>query len=860
MDPVTALGAAAGVAQFVGYAIRLFSMSREIHTSVKVCTDKIAGLDDIYGELHELYTRLQPSTLGKNQDDLVGLSFEDLARHTQHANAISKLCQVCTEDCNRLLGAATKLKSRNKKPNRWDSFRTAVKTIWKGSEIAELEQKLQNTQSTLTLNVCALTNNWQSIFWRQLQRMRIDSETLGTQHSTKLNTIENAIKDLCRHSTSTESEQQTGSLSSDDVSTLEKKMSLLSITSSDITKQHIILSSLNCESRVSRYSSITDAHTRTLDWVFRDTGDPNENSNAGNILRWLKFGDGIFWISGKPWSGKSTLMKYITDHQQTLPALSTWSRPHPTVLASHFFWGAGTPMQKSRQGLLKTLLFDVFRQQPNLIEVLCVERWSKSTETLQYEPWHIPELIRVSERIIECDNLSTNFCFFIDGMDEYEGDHIDFCQSLRKLSTSTHVKLCVSSRSWNIFEDSFGRDISSKLYIHEFTRDDIHKYVEDSLTEHPRWADLDVQVKNADSLINQVTQKAAGVFLWVFLVVRELRSGLTEYDSFSDLQRRLEAIPSDFGGFFRQILESIDPFYHEIMSRSLQISIAARELAPAPIYKFLEMECEDEDYALKLPIEIPSDYKITSTSNLISRRLNARCRGLLAVNPRTDCVEFLHHSVRDYLKTNEIASFLKGKAKNTFNVNLSLLRAIIAYIKTVLLAPSRPSVIVSKLEHFIKEAINSAKLLNSSIAYELLEHLDQCTSEIYKSLPARAISSWVGMDEFPVRKLAMEVSFLGYFDYIIPKNPGYLSEFRKGAISTVLEFFHRDVQGTGDYCRHIEMLQYLLGHGHSANEVHDLGFRRSPWEHMLSTMGSECLKEYLQCGLFSLMLNHGAEL
>lgn len=69
--------------------------------------------------------------------------------------------------------------------------------------------------------------------------------------------------------------------------------------------------------------------------------------------------------------------------------------------------------------------------------------------------------------------------------------------------------------------------------------------------------DLHVKDTCAQSLIDQVTDKAAGVFLWVFLVVQQLRDGLTEYDTFLDLQKRVDNVPADLEAFFKQILDSI---------------------------------------------------------------------------------------------------------------------------------------------------------------------------------------------------------------------------------------------------------------------------------------------------------------
>jgi hypothetical protein len=71
----------------------------------------------------------------------------------------------------------------------------------------------------------------------------------------------------------------------------------------------------------SRHETITEAHKKTLEWIFRDPmADGNSWSNFG---KWLQFGSSIYWIYRKAGSGKSTLMKFIVDHSQTQALLTT---------------------------------------------------------------------------------------------------------------------------------------------------------------------------------------------------------------------------------------------------------------------------------------------------------------------------------------------------------------------------------------------------------------------------------------------------------------------------------------------------------------------------------------------------------
>jgi len=72
--------------------------------------------------------------------------------------------------------------------------------------------------------------------------------------------------------------------------------------------------------------------------------------------------------------------------------------------------------------------------------------------------------------------MFAKYCMFIDGVDEFNGDHFEMCHILKELSMCPNFKICLSSRPLNVFEDAFGLDLSQKLYIEKLTRQDILNY------------------------------------------------------------------------------------------------------------------------------------------------------------------------------------------------------------------------------------------------------------------------------------------------------------------------------------------------------------------------------------------------
>src|ERR1700722_10845329 len=131
-----------------------------------------------------------------------------------------------------------------------------------------------------------------------------------------------------------------------------------------------------------RHENIEEAHKKTFDWVLRG---PEETEDSripkDNFVSWLRQGEGIYWISGKAGSGKSTIMKYLCDDERVQNHLSHWSG-REYAFAGQYFWALGK--QQSFTGLLQGLLHSVLKKFPILISVV----FGKYFTDLANQPHH----------------------------------------------------------------------------------------------------------------------------------------------------------------------------------------------------------------------------------------------------------------------------------------------------------------------------------------------------------------------------------------------------------------------------------------------------------------------------------------
>lgn len=449
-------------------------------------------------------------------------------------------------------------------------------------------------------------------------------------------------------------------------------------------------------------------------------------------------------------------MKFLSNNSRLRSRLKVWRGDIPLYTGRFFFWNSGTTMQMSKFGLLRSLLYQTVSKFPNEIPNLFATRWQYQ-ELFGHDdrPWSWSELSQAFSKLVSDQKKS--FFFLIDGLDEFGGDCDELVSYLlQALRLGSNLKLCVASRPWLVFEDAF--KLQPSLRVEHLTIADVRLFTSERLTANTMFARLQsLDPKSANVLIEDVTQKASGVFLWVALVVKSLLEGLRDGDSFGDLQTRLLQLPPDLEALFKKIVADLEPDYFEQASHIFQAARAAqlpwKVMQNTPMLGFnlfkrdiphltlLSISFIDEDVQQAL------NTKYTYASNTdeqifraerMRRRLHSRCKGLLDV-PSFDKhgpearVEYLHRTVKDFLEENGTRGFL---TLNVFDAHLALCAAFLRHAKlldpTTLAKETVESVLVA---HLLKEFLIQCHWLEKQGRGDyvpFLEEMDRVAEAIYK--------------------------------------------------------------------------------------------------------------------------------
>jgi hypothetical protein len=182
-------------------------------------------------------------------------------------------------------------------------------------------------------------------------------------------------------------------------------------------------------------------------------------------------------------------MRYLSEHRETRRSLQEWAGDKQVAIAGFYFWVSGSEDQRSRVGLLRSLLHQLLSLYPGSIPEAFPRLWQRLCGMTSKEriamglKWTGPELTSGFLRLLDTALSHVKVCFFVDGLDELDGDHESMVRFFRDLSTGRHtsqVKLCLSSRPWQVFERAFARSVPN-LRLQELILGDLTQYVSDHL-------------------------------------------------------------------------------------------------------------------------------------------------------------------------------------------------------------------------------------------------------------------------------------------------------------------------------------------------------------------------------------------
>ncbi|KAI0431150.1 NACHT and WD domain protein [Xylaria sp. FL1042] len=320
----------------------------------------------------------------------------------------------------------------------------------------------------------------------------------------------------------------------------------------------------------------------------------------------------IFWLAGKPASGKSILAGYVVEYLRGLNAN-----------CSYFFFKHSDKSKQRLAVCLRSIAFQMARRNSQIRRKILQLR----DDGLQLDSDN-PRTIWRSLFVSGIFQVAfpRNY-WIIDGLDECADIENFFEPILGKLSSEIPLRILITSRETVEIRNSFlelGRDrVTTEAIGIGDTQSDIRLLVETKVEALPLR-----DPNQRASLITKILEKSMGSFLWTTLVLKELISTHSE----EDMREVLEEVPRD-----------MEPLYERTLSTMTRV-IRGKELMRAiliwTVCALRPLTISELETALKI--------HILDTFPQLEHSIISLC-GQLVVIDKLNKVQIVHETAKQHL-------------------------------------------------------------------------------------------------------------------------------------------------------------------------------------------------------------------
>ena len=383
-----------------------------------------------------------------------------------------------------------------------------------------------------------------------------------------------------------------------------------------------------------REESISPAWPGTLDWILKDD----------RFRDWMESESGLFWLNGKPGSGKSTTMKHLVNAVRTKKSPSLKAKF--SVQLAFFFNHQGSAFEKTMTGLLRSLLLELLKLDEDLFSHIAHD-FLKAKERQE-----LPETLLVTFSKTLLSKLASNekIVLFIDALDECQGSlrqHIELLKDLVQYvqASGSTLHICVASRPLPATTAWLGQ--GPKLNLEENNAQDISTYV----MAKTKCLMSDANRSIYTDFVQNIVDRADGVFLWVVIVTKELLDGWESSDTIAELDQRLTQIPKELDRFFGRMLEKIPEAKVRDALAMFRCVLGAQR--PFTLSE-LQSAVAFGSYPFSSLAEWYASGQVVTANDALERRIQSCCGGLLEVVGSSLRVQFIHQSVGEFLATKSL--------------------------------------------------------------------------------------------------------------------------------------------------------------------------------------------------------------
>jgi ankyrin repeat protein len=331
------------------------------------------------------------------------------------------------------------------------------------------------------------------------------------------------------------------------------------------------------------------------------------------------------------------------------------SRPTRKELMAHFFYSfRGGKAETSHQGMLRSVLYQLLHQDHSLYP-LFRSHYRQLRDQSGDKHWSLPLLLEILQSLGTIDKeLAVHI--ILDAMDESDDEElpqilqamVNLCSTqgrsiFKALMTTRPLRAKVSGqRMKQLTPLVLALEEKNQQAISRMVDKEIKQIIDDVLQE-----DESTDVNVFDGIKQYIKGHADGVFLWVSMVLKEVKSLSEEGWTQKNLEELKVILPPELGDVYKRMTKRIAG---NVGPQALEQG--KRILRPA-VFSMRRLTIEEARDAIIVPIMAdvahfkPDPAYFKTRIQLLQRRIPMVCGDLVEVKP--PFIQLIHESVREFL-------------------------------------------------------------------------------------------------------------------------------------------------------------------------------------------------------------------
>ena len=420
-------------------------------------------------------------------------------------------------------------------------------------------------------------------------------------------------------------------------------------------------------SQASRLAELREQERRTtdiLDWLapvssLHKHRDLQVRRTEGTGTWFLQHHDFLHWVNegssehdllcvGGPGAGKSVLCSHIVDYLRV-------KFKDEDVAVAYYYYDYSEQQSQNAVNFAKSILRQLSSHCQNVPSAVA-EFYQRTRNAVRDQTW-FHDLLDIMRRVV----ATFSRCFIVvDALDEADSQsqRSGFFEVINGIRQSSGGRLTVLAtarpHAFNL-TDKFHDPVIIDILADP---GDLRRYLVRTIKEHPEseyMMDDDLRERIVDTLCNN----ANGMFLLPALQIRTILDQITK----ADVKRALLHLSTDLTNAFESTIQRVSNLPNarrELAFRTLMwISHARRPLTVLELQHAMALRFEDED--------LDRD-NLSSVKTIVDC-----CCGLVEVDMESSIIRLVHHSLEEYLRTQDHGLFREA--------NLAITRTCLRYMR-----------------------------------------------------------------------------------------------------------------------------------------------------------------------------------